>query len=198
MRSPTGMRMLLKSVRWKMVVLDEAQNIKNPYTKQSRAVKSLTAGHRIAMTGTPVENRLSELWSIMDFLNPGYLGSLERYRKRFAIPIERYDDSEASETLKNVVRPFILRRVKTDPAIIRDLPDKVEIKEPCNLTKEQATLYEAIVEGMLKNADEAEGIKRRGIVLAALMRLKQVCDHPSLYVGGASGRQPGSRTAPAS
>jgi SNF2 family DNA or RNA helicase len=173
----------LKSVRWKMIVLDEAQNIKNPYTKQSRAVKSMSAGHRIAMTGTPVENRLSELWSIMDFLNPGYLGSLDGYRKRFAIPIERYDDSAASETLKNVVRPFILRRVKTDPEIIRDLPDKVEIKEPCNLTKEQATLYEAIVEGMLKNADEAGGIKRRGIVLAALMRLKQVCDHPSLYVG---------------
>ena len=178
---------LLKSVRWKTIVLDEAQSIKNPYTKQSRAVKSLDAGHRIAMTGTPVENRLSELWSIMDFLNPGYLGSLDSYRKRFAIPIERYDDSAASETLRNVVRPFILRRVKTDPAIIRDLPDKVEIKEPCNLTKEQATLYEAIVEGMLKNADEAEGIKRKGIVLSGLMRLKQVCDHPSLYVGGATG-----------
>jgi SNF2 family DNA or RNA helicase len=174
----------LKSVLWRMIVLDEAQGIKNPYTRQSRAIKSLHAGHRIAMTGTPVENRLSELWSIMDFLNPGFLGSLDGYRKRFAIPIERYDDTAAAETLRNVVRPFILRRVKTDPAIIRDLPDKVEIRESCNLTKEQATLYEAIVEGMLKNADDAEGIKRRGIVLSGLMRLKQVCDHPSLYVGG--------------
>ncbi|WP_424357105.1 DEAD/DEAH box helicase [Methanocella sp. MCL-LM] len=173
---------LLKEVNWKLVVLDEAQNIKNPHTRQARAIRALKADHRIAMTGTPIENRLSELWSIVDFLNPGYLGKAETFRKQFAIPIERYDDTARSEKLKQAIRPLVLRRVKTDPAVIKDLPDKIEIKEPCNLTKEQATLYEAIVEHMLKSIDNATPMQRRGIVLAALMKLKQVCDHPSLYI----------------
>ncbi|CAJ35100.1 DEAD/DEAH box helicase [Methanocella arvoryzae] len=173
---------LLKEVNWKLVVLDEAQNIKNHHTRQARAIRALKADHRIAMTGTPIENRLSELWSIVDFLNPGYLGKAETFRKQFAIPIERYDDAARSEKLKQAIKPLVLRRVKTDPAIIKDLPDKIEIKEPCNLTKEQATLYEAIVENMLKSIDKATAMQRRGIVLASLMKLKQVCDHPSLYI----------------
>lgn len=175
---------LFREVGWKAVILDEAQNIKNPFARQSQAVKSLNAGYRIALTGTPVENRSSELWSIMDFLNPGYLGALEKFRKEFAIPIERYDDASASGRLKQAVRPFMLRRVKTDRSVIKDLPDKIEIKERCNLTKEQATLYEAVVEDMLGSIGNKSGIERKGLVLAALMRLKQVCDHPALYIRG--------------
>lgn len=173
---------ILKGVKWKSVVLDEAQSIKNPYTKQCIAIKSLEADHRIAMTGTPVENRLSELWSIMDFLNPGYLGSIGDFRKKFAIPVERYDDGNAAGNLKRLVRPFILRRVKTDPTVIKDLPEKIETKERCGLTREQATLYEAIVDNLVNSLDGETGIKRKGLVLSALMRLKQVCDHPSIYL----------------
>ena len=136
---------LFMEMGWKAIILDEAQNIKNPYTRQSQAVKSFKAGYRIALTGTPVENRSSELWSIMDFLNPGYLGPLEKFRKEFALPIERYEDVGAAERLKLAVKPFLLRRMKTDRSVIKDLPAKIEIKERCNLTREQATLYEAIV-----------------------------------------------------
>ena len=173
-------------VEWNGVVLDEAQNIKNSSTKQTQAVRRIKAGYRVALTGTPVENRLSELWSIMEFLNPGYLGSATGFRRTFALPIERYNDKEAGLRLRNIVTPFVLRRLKTDTSIIKDLPDKIEIKEHCNLTKEQATLYEAVVRDMLRKIEDSEGIERKGAVLSALMRLKQVCNHPAQFLGDGS------------
>jgi superfamily II DNA or RNA helicase len=177
----------LSAVPWSDVILDEAQNIKNPQAKQTQAVRKLPATNRIALTGTPVENRLSELWSIMHFLNPGFLGSQSRFRQDFALPIERYQDRQATERLKGLVGPFILRRVKTDPSIIQDLPDKLEMKVYCNLTSEQATLYEAVVQESLERIESAEeGIERRGVVLGALTRLKQVCNHPAQFLGDGS------------
>ena len=177
----------LAQVRWSDVILDEAQNIKNPQAKQTQAVRRLPAANRIALTGTPVENRLSELWSIMHFLNPGFLGSQAGFRRDFALPIERYQDRDATERLKGLVGPFILRRLKTDPSIIQDLPDKLEMKVYCNLTAEQATLYEAVVNESLERIQSAEeGIERRGVVLGALTRLKQVCNHPAQFLGDGS------------
>ncbi len=177
---------LFSEIKWNGIVLDEAQNIKNPATKQSKAVRTFKAEYRITLTGTPVENRLSDLWSIMEFLNPGYLGAAESFRKKFAIPIERYNDREVSAKLRKLVSPFILRRVKTDPAIIKDLPDKIEIKVHCHLTREQATLYEAVVNDMLQKIDDSEGINRKGLILSAFMKLKQVCNHPALFLGDGS------------
>lgn len=171
-------REFLELVPWHRVVLDEAQNIKNPTAKQSQAVRSLPVTRRIALTGTPLENRLSELWSIIDFCNPGYLGTLGEFRSFFAVPIERYHDKERGRRLRSLVRPFILRRLKTDPTVISDLPAKLETKEYCRLTSEQAALYESCVKDMLSKVDEAEGIRRRGLVLTALIRLKQICNHP--------------------
>jgi SNF2 family DNA or RNA helicase len=177
-------------VRWSHIILDEAQNIKNPVTKQARAIRKLSGQHRIVLTGTPIENRLSELWSLMSFLNPGYLGSLEEFRRTFAVPIERYQDEQGSQRLRKMVRPFILRRLKTDPQVIQDLPDKFEYKVYCNLTREQVTLYEAVVRAAmtdLQQSDLSQGaIKRRGMILAMLTRLKQICDHPALYLGDGS------------
>jgi len=187
----------LSRVRWSHIILDEAQNIKNPLTKQARAVRQLGGDCRIALTGTPIENRLSELWSIMAFLNPGYLGSLEHFRRAYALPIERYQDRDASDKLRRLVRPFILRRLKTDPKVIQDLPDKFEYKVYCHLTREQATLYEAVVRDaltVLQSPDQSfTGIQRRGMVLAMLTRLKQVCNHPALFLGDGSemGRRSG-------
>lgn len=166
-------------VRWRRVVLDEAQYIKNPAAKQAQAVRSLESERRIALTGTPVENRLSELWSIMDFLNPGYLGSAHGFRQRFGIAIERYKDRTRSEQLRGLVRPFVLRRLKTDPTVVADLPDKLESREYCHLTTEQASLYETCVRRMLMEVDKADGIHRRGLVLSALIKLKQICNHPA-------------------
>ncbi|MCX9027540.1 MAG: DEAD/DEAH box helicase [Candidatus Methanoperedens sp.] len=177
---------ILAGVEWNGVVLDEAQNIKNSSTKQSQAVRRIKAGYRVALTGTPVENRLSELWSIMEFLNPGYLGSAAGFRRAFALPIERYNDKEVGSRLRSIVTPFVLRRLKTDSSIIKDLPDKIEIKEHCNLTKEQATLYEAVVGDMLRKIEESKGIERKGAVLSALMKLKQVCNHPAQFLGDGS------------
>ena len=174
---------LLQTVDWLGVVLDEAQNIKNPTTKQTQAIRQLKAGFRFALTGTPVENRLSELWSIMHFLNPGYLGPRQHFRTHFALPIERYQDEDALHRLKQLTTPFILRRVKTDPTVIQDLPEKVETKVYCPLTEEQATLYEAIVqEAMQKIEAQDEGIERRGMVLSMLMQLKQICNHSLQYL----------------
>jgi SNF2 family DNA or RNA helicase len=172
----------LSRVRWEHLVLDEAQNIKNPSTKQTRAIKRLVSDHRIALTGTPVENRLSELWSIMDFLNPGYLGNAKSFHEKFALPIEKYRSRDQAERLRRMTQPFILRRLKTDPAIIRDLPDKVEAKVYYNLTSEQASLYGAVVEEMLDRIERSEGIERKGLVLATLTKLKQICNHPALFL----------------
>jgi SNF2 family DNA or RNA helicase len=176
----------LSAIDWENVVVDEAQNIKNESAKQTQAIKKLNARNRIALTGTPVENRLSELWSIMEFLNPGYLGSGADFRKKFAIPIERYHHTESAETLKKLIQPFVLRRLKTDKSIIKDLPDKLEMKVFCNLTQEQASLYEAVVKEMMEKIEESEGMERRGQVLATLMRLKQICNHPAQFMSDGS------------
>src|SRR5262249_22638523 len=164
------------------VILDEAQNIKNPAARQTRAIRTFPAATRLAMTGTPVENRLTDLWSLMEFLNPGFLGSERGFRGKFARRIERDQDSETADRLRRLTRPFLLRRVKTDPSVIRDLPEKQEMKVVCTLTGEQATLYEAVVREMLEQVDEVEGMQRRGMVLAALSRLKQVCNHPAHFL----------------
>ncbi len=177
---------LLAEVPWRRVVLDEAQQIKNSAARTTQSVRAIPAARRIAMTGTPVENRLSELWSIMHFLNPGMLGSEKAFRERFALPIERDGDDEAAARLRQITGPFVLRRLKTDRLIIADLPDKLEMKEFCNLTREQATLYQAVVDDMLARIDEAEGIERRGLVLATMMKLKQVCNHPAQFLGDGS------------
>jgi len=172
----------LQTVSWQGVVLDEAQNIKNPEAKQSQAVRQLEAQFRIALTGTPVENRLSELWSILDFLNPGYLGPKNFFQRRFATPIERYGDTSSLKTLKSLVQPFILRRLKTDRDIIQDLPDKQEMAVFCGLSAEQASLYQHTVEKSLAEIDASEGIQRKGIILALLTKLKQICNHPDLFL----------------
>jgi non-specific serine/threonine protein kinase len=177
---------LLATVPWRRMVLDEAQQIKNSAARTTQSVRAIPAERRIAMTGTPVENRLSELWSIMHFLNPGMLGSEKSFRERFALPIERDGDDEAATQLRRITGPFVLRRLKTDRSIIADLPDKLEMKEFCNLTREQATLYQAVVDDMLARIDEAEGIERRGLVLATMMKLKQVCNHPAHFLGDGS------------
>jgi SNF2-related domain/SNF2 Helicase protein/Helicase conserved C-terminal domain len=170
---------MLAEIEWRRIALDEAQNIKNSAAKQTQAIRSFKAGHRVALTGTPVENRLSELWSIMEFLNPGLLGSAADFRTRFATPIERYRDENQATLLKRVTGAFVLRRLKTDKSIIKDLPDKIEMKTFCNLTPEQASLYQAVVDEMLEKVEASEGIKRKGLVLATLLRLKQVCNHPA-------------------
>ena len=164
---------------WQRVVLDEAQAIKNSLSQTAKATRRLRAAHRVALTGTPVENRLAELWSIMDFLNPGMLGSSELFRARYAIPVERHGATEPAERLRAITRPYILRRLKTDPAVIDDLPEKIEVKEYCQLTVEQASLYQSIVDDMMEKIENSEGIERRGNVLAAMAKLKQVCNHPA-------------------
>jgi len=170
---------------WHRVVLDEAQYIKNPPTKQTSTIRALRATRRIALTGTPVENRLSELWSIMEFCNPGYLGPAPEFRRRFAVPVERQRDAAAAERLRSLVRPFVLRRLKTDPRVINDLPPCVTTKEYATLSSEQAAVYERTVNDMLREVAGAEGMRRRGLVLATLVRLKQICNHPGLVDSGA-------------
>jgi SNF2 family DNA or RNA helicase len=179
----------LQQVEWSSLVLDEAQNIKNPSTKQAQAARALTAGYKLALTGTPIENRLSELWSIFQFLNPGYLGSQRAFKSTFSTPIERYKDERAAMTLKKLTAPFILRRLKTDPNVIQDLPEKFENKVYCALTAEQATLYEATVREEIEAIEQADDdMKRRGSVLRMLTRLKQICNHPAHFLkeGGAA------------
>jgi SNF2 family DNA or RNA helicase len=172
----------LTRVDWAGVILDEAQNIKNAGTKQARAARSLAGGYRIALTGTPVENNVGDLWSLMEFLNPSFLGSESGFRKRFFIPIQVYADHGASGRLRRITSPFILRRLKTDKTIIDDLPDKQEMKVFCNLTKEQASLYEAVVKDAQAAIESAEGIERRGLVLSTMIKLKQVCNHPAQFL----------------
>jgi SNF2 family DNA or RNA helicase len=172
----------LSGYDWRRVVLDEAQAIKNSLSQSAKAVKRLRAAHRVALTGTPVENRLAELWSIMDFLNPGMLGTGEHFRTRYAIPVERHGLTEPARRLRDVTRPYVLRRLKTDPSIISDLPEKIEIKQYCQLTSEQASLYQSVVDDMMEKIESTEGIERRGNVLAAMTKLKQVCNHPALLL----------------
>ncbi|WP_438941349.1 SNF2-related protein [Micromonospora craterilacus] len=169
----------LAGIDWHRVVVDEAQAIKNAATRQAEAVRALPARHRIAVTGTPVENRLADLWSIMQFANPGLLGPAATFRKRFAEPIERHGDAETAERLRRITGPFVLRRLKTDSSIISDLPEKLEMEVFCNLTTEQAALYRVVVDDMLARIESSDGIERRGLVLATMTRLKQVCNHPA-------------------
>lgn len=176
----------LAEVSWGRLVFDEAQQVKNPAAKQTKAVGRLRADRRVALTGTPVENRLSDLWSIMHLLNPGLLGSARDFRQRFAIPIERDQDDQATDALLRLTGPFVLRRLKSDKSIISDLPDKIEMTDHSPLTREQATLYQAVVDDLLRGAEEEDGMKRRGLVLSGLLRLKQVCNHPAHYLGDGS------------
>jgi SNF2 family DNA or RNA helicase len=176
----------LSAVRWDRVVLDEAQHIKNGASAVAKAVRRFPARSRIALTGTPVENRLAELWSILDFLNPGALSSAGTFRARYAVPIERYADESAAMRLRQATRPFLLRRVKSDPAILTDLPDKRHVRHLCSLTVEQATLYRAVLDEMLIRLAESRDRWRKGIVLSAMTKLRQVCNHPAHLLGDGS------------
>ena len=174
---------VLKQVDWAAIILDEAQNIKNPETKQARAARGLNAGWRLALTGTPVENHVGDLWSICEFLNPGFLGSQASFKREFFVPIQAQRDPDAIERLQQRTGPFVLRRLKTDKSIIADLPDKLEMKVYCTLTREQASLYAAVVEEASSAFDETDGIQRRGTILGTLSKLKQVCNHPAHFLG---------------
>lgn len=171
---------------WDTIIVDEAQNIKNSDTKQSFAVRSLQAFHRIALTGTPVENRLDELWSIFQFINPGYLGSLSWFRKTFSDPISQNPNSQTAHRLQQLLRPVLMRRRKTEPSIQIELPEKWEVRQYAALTSEQAAIYQSIVNQLFDGIEERSKMSRRGQILAALVRLKQACDHPCLVVGGSS------------
>ena len=179
----------LRSVEWDSICLDEAQNIKNAFTKQAASVRSLRGGHRIAMTGTPLENRLAELWSIFDFINPGYLGSLRDFHRRFAHAIEKENDAGKIAQLKRLVGPFLKRREKRDPAIQLELPEKHEAKVFVSLTAEQGALYENCIRDMFEKLDRATKMERRGIILAVLTKLKQLCDHPALFMNEGAAAQ---------
>ncbi|UYP20314.1 SNF2-related protein [Rhodococcus sp. Z13] len=176
----------LAALSWRRVVLDEAQHVKNTATAQSRATRAIPAAHRVALTGTPVENRLEELRAVLDFVNPSLLGSAASFRARFAVPIERDHDAVAAARLRALSAPFVMRRVKTDPDVISDLPEKFEQTVRANLTAEQAALYRAVVDDMMQRIRDEEGMARKGAVLAALTRLKQVCNHPAQYLGDGS------------
>ncbi|MFZ4719882.1 MAG: DEAD/DEAH box helicase [Ilumatobacteraceae bacterium] len=177
---------VLQQVDWATLVMDEAQAVKNPNTHTARAMRAVPAGQRIALTGTPVENRLAELWSIFHIVTPGLLGTYAQFRDRFAQPIEKQHDAAATAALRTLTAPFLLRRTKADKSLVPDLPSKVEQIAWATLTREQAHLYQAVVDQLLQDADAAEGMKRRGLVLAALTRLKQICNHPAHALGDGS------------
>ncbi|MFF7194778.1 SNF2-related protein [Streptomyces sp. NPDC008079] len=176
----------LAAVTWRRLVVDEAQSVKNSATHQYRALRALPARHRIALTGTPVENRLAELHALLDLVNPGLFGTAGAFKERYAIPVERDGDAAVAAELRRRTGPFVLRRLKSDPAIARELPAKQHIKVVCNLTAEQAALYRAVVADMLARMDETRGLRRRAHVLAALGKLKQVCNHPAHFLGDGS------------
>jgi superfamily II DNA or RNA helicase len=173
---------VLSEVSWGLAVADEAQHAKNPLSRTARSLRTLPAATRLALTGTPVENRLSELWSILDWSAPGLLGTLDRFRHDVAVPVERYHDEEATARLARVTRPFLLRRRKSDPGIAPELPQKSEHDVVVPLTVEQATLYQAVTRESLAKIEAAEGIARRGLVLSLLTQLKQVCNHPAQFL----------------
>nr|MBA3825154.1 DEAD/DEAH box helicase [Ktedonobacterales bacterium] len=177
---------LLRTVNWRGIILDEAQNIKNAETKAAQAASALPGNYRIALTGTPVENSVADLWALMDFLNPNLLGSAKDFKQQFYLPIQTRRDPEATARLKRLTGPFILRRLKTDPAIISDLPEKNEMTVFCTLTKEQASLYQAVLREMEARIDTVDGMMRRGLIFATLTRLKQICNHPAHFLGDGS------------
>jgi len=173
----------LKKMPWRIVIADEAQNIKNPAAAQTKALKAMPAQTFIAMTGTPVENRLSEYWSIMDYANRGYLGNLSHFVREFGIPIQSHHDQHAVQRFRKVTAPFLLRRLKSDKSIIRDLPDKIEQDQFCELSKEQIALYESVVRESLRVINgESDTFKRQGLVLQMILALKQICNHPAQYL----------------
>jgi len=172
----------LKSINWDLVILDEAQNIKNAETRQAIAACALPSKFRIALTGTPVENSVGDLWSLMNFINPGLLGGRSEFKEEFLKPIQIFQDQEKTQKLKSLTAPFILRRLKTDKTIVTDLPEKFERKTQCYLTKEQASLYAGIAAEATNSLENSHGIKRKSIVLTTLLRLKQICDHPALVL----------------
>ena len=178
-----------EDITWSTIAIDEAQNIKNSATKQSRAVRKLRGRHHIALTGTPMENRLSELWSIFDFTNHGYLGSLGQFQKRFVAPIEKDGKKEKIEGLQTLIRPFLLRRTKQDQDVALNLPDKQEQKEYCPLTAEQASLYEQLLKDTFAEIEQLSGFERKGLILGMLGKLKQLCNHPALYLKEAHPKQ---------
>lgn len=173
---------LLQAVEWEGIMLDEAQNVKNPDAKQSKVIRGLPSGFRIALTGTPVENGVNDLWSIMEFLNPGLLGSQAEFRRNFLLPIHLYHDKAAVGRLKRITQPFVLRRLKTDQSIIDDLPAKVESKVYCALTREQAGLYAAVIKDSEGELVDATGMGRRGLILATISKLKQICNDPGAFL----------------
>ena len=174
----------MKKNTWGMIVVDEAQNIKNPDTAQTIAIKTLKSDIKIAMTGTPVENRLTELWSIFDFINKGYLGSLKEFQKSYAVPIERFKEHTRASKLKLSVSPFVLRRLKTDKNVISDLPDKMVINDYCYLAKSQAILYEKTLNEMMEKISGFSGVNRRGNIFKLITALKQICNHPYQFLKG--------------
>ncbi len=176
-------RRLLSAVKWRTFALDEAQAVKNPLTRAAQTARAIDAAHRVALTGTPVENRLDDLWSIMHILNPGLLGTRTGFRRLFATAIERRGDGRAEDALRRMTGPFLLRRRKTDPAVLPDLPPRQDSTEFCTLTVEQAALYQATIDAMLGRVRGLSGIERRGNVLALITRLKQICNHPVHALG---------------
>lgn len=172
----------LKKHAWSMIIVDEAQNIKNPDTAQTLAIKMLKADVKVAMTGTPVENRLTELWSIFDFINKGYLGSLKEFQKSYAIPIERFKEHTRASKLRMSISPFVLRRLKTDKHVISDLPEKMVLNEYCYLSKVQAVLYEKTLNEMMTKISGFTGINRRGNIFKLITALKQICNHPYQFL----------------
>jgi SNF2 family DNA or RNA helicase len=176
----------LSAIRWDRLVADEAQNVKNPGTTAARALRRIPARQKVALTGTPVENRLSELWAVCDLVNPGLLGNATKFRQHFAVPIERNRDVERTDELRAMVQPFMLRRSKADRSLVPDLPPKLEQVAYATLTREQATLYQSVVDVLLSTLDHLDGIDRRGAILAAITRLKQICNHPAHYLADGS------------
>lgn len=172
----------LEPVEWATVTLDEAQNIKNMQTLQSKAIRRLKGEHHIALTGTPIENRLAELWAIFDFIHRGYLGSFGKFSEQFIVPIERDDSEQHKSLLRRKIRPFLLRRTKKDPELQLNLPDKQESKEFCPLTSEQAALYEGYIQDTLAGLEQMTPFERKGRILQMLSKLKQLCNHPALYL----------------
>ena len=172
----------MQDISWTSITLDEAQNIKNMYTKQSRTIRRFKGQHHIALTGTPIENRLSELWSIFDFINKGYLYRIKQFQETFMIPIERDESEEAKDKLRQRIQPFLLRRTKKDPDLQLNLPEKQEQLEYCPLTPEQAALYEGLVQDTVEKMETLTGFEKKGLVLKMLSKLKQLCNHPALYL----------------
>lgn len=167
---------------WLLCVIDEAQNIKNPNTEQTKAIKSVNASTKIALTGTPIENRLMDYWSIFDFVNKGYLSTKDDFKRNYVMPIEKLEDPEVLENLKTIARPFVMRRLKTDDDIKKELPDKLVNDIYCTLTKKQIRLYNAILEEIFFDIENSKGIQRKGIILKILTALKQTCNHPAQFL----------------